>query len=68
MHITYICISYFLIVICANVKEYVEYMAHKLKEEYEKWGLKVNMDKTQYLCTGEETTDLNLGNNEIIKK
>jgi hypothetical protein len=26
----------------------VEYMARKLKEEYEKWGLIINLEKTKY--------------------
>ena len=31
-------------------------MTRKLKEEYEKWGLLTNIEKTLYLCVGEETT------------
>ena len=29
--------------------EDLEYMIRKLKEEYEKWGLKINMEKTKYI-------------------
>lgn len=54
-------------VLCADDKEDLEYMARKLKEEYENWGLQINPDKTKYLCIGEETTNLDLENNEIIK-
>jgi hypothetical protein len=28
----------------------MEYMARKLKEEYEKWGLAINLEKTKYVC------------------
>ena len=28
----------------------MEYMARKLKEEYEKWGLTINLEKTKYVC------------------
>ena len=31
----------------------MEYMARKLKEEYEKWGLAINLGKTKYVCMGE---------------
>jgi hypothetical protein len=27
----------------------MEFMAHKLKEEYEKWGLTINLEKTKYI-------------------
>jgi hypothetical protein len=31
-------------------------MARKLKEEHEKWGLALNLEKTKYECTeGKET-------------
>ena len=43
-------------------------MTRKLKEEYEKLGLLMNVEKTQYLCVGEETTDLILESNERIEK
>jgi hypothetical protein len=28
-------------------------MARKLKEEYEKWRLSINLEKTKYVCVGE---------------
>jgi hypothetical protein len=27
----------------------MEFMARKLKEEYEKWGLTINLEKTKYI-------------------
>ena len=36
----------------------MEYMLRKLLEEYEKWGLKVNLDKTFYMGCGIKTEDL----------
>jgi len=32
----------------------MEFMARKLKEEYEKWRLTMNLEKTKYVCIGEE--------------
>jgi hypothetical protein len=37
-------------VVLAGDKEDLEYMTHKLKETYEKWGLDTNLNKTKYLC------------------
>lgn len=54
-------------VICANDKEHLEYTTRKLKEEYEKWRLEMNMKKTLYLCIGEDSTDLILENNDTIE-
>ena len=42
--------------VLAGDKEDLEYMARKLRETYEKWGLDMNLNKTKYLCTGEHTT------------
>ena len=41
-------------VLLAQDDDDMEYMARKLKEEYEKWGLAVNLEKTKYVCMGEE--------------
>ena len=30
----------------------MEFMARKLKDEYEKWGLTMNLEKTKYICIG----------------
>jgi len=42
-------------------------MARKLKEEYEKWGLTMNLEKTKYMCIGEEKESLKFGSGEEIK-
>ena len=52
-------------VVIARDKEDLEYMGKKLLEEYKKWGLEVNLNKTQYLCIGggkhSEDLDLEVG-------
>jgi len=40
-------------VLFAQDHDYTEYMTRKLKEEYEKWGLIINLGKTKYICMGE---------------
>ena len=45
----------------------MEYMARKLKEEYEKWGLTINLEKTKYVCIGEEGESLKLEGGEEIQ-
>ena len=45
----------------------MEYMARKLKEEYEKWGLAVNLEKTKYVCMGEGKEILKFDGREEIK-
>jgi hypothetical protein len=47
-------------VVIAQDKEDAEYLCRKLKEEYQNWGLTLNMDKTKYLCVGDPTEDLQL--------
>ena len=42
-------------------------MARKLKEEYEKWGLYINIEKTKYLCIGEERENIIFNNGEELK-
>jgi hypothetical protein len=44
-----------------------EFMARKLKEEYEKWGLTMNLGKTKYICIGEEKESLKFDSGEEIK-
>ena len=41
-------------------KEYedLQFIFRKLLEVYEKWGLKINLEKTLYMCCGAETKDL----------
>jgi hypothetical protein len=38
-------------VLLAQDNDDMEYMARKLKEEYEKWGLAINLEK-KYVCIG----------------
>ena len=38
--------------------EDIEYMARKLVEEYEKWGLNINLKKTNYMAIGTDSKDL----------
>lgn len=42
-------------------------MTRKRIEEYTRWGLEVNIDKTEYMCIGEEQKDLALLNGQRIK-
>jgi hypothetical protein len=44
-----------------------EYMARKLKEEYEKWGLATNLEKTKYVCMGVGKETLEFDDREEIK-
>lgn len=53
-------------VVIANDKEDLEYMMRKLIEEYNHWGLSVNIDKTKYLCIGNEASNLDLENGQNI--
>jgi len=41
--------------------------ARKLKEEYEKWGLAINLEKTKYVCMGEGKEILKSDSGEEIK-
>lgn len=54
-------------VLIAQEKEDLEYMTRKLREEYEKAGLYINIDKTKYLCIGEHTNNMQLDNNDTIE-
>ena len=40
-------------VLLAQDHDDMEFMARKLKGEYEKWGLVINLEKTKYVCMGE---------------
>ena len=42
-------------------------MAQKLKEEYEKWGLTMNLERTKYICIGEEKESFKFDSGEEIK-
>ena len=54
-------------VLIAQDHDDIEYMARKLKEEYEKWGLYINIEKTKYLCIGEERENITFNNGEELK-
>lgn len=54
-------------VILASDKNDLEYMARKLQEEYEIWGLEMNTQKTKYLPIGTTNTDyIELENSEEV--
>jgi len=54
-------------VLSAQDHDDMEYMARKLKEGYEKWGLAINSEKTKYVCMGEEKEILKFDGGEEIK-
>jgi hypothetical protein len=54
-------------VLIAQDHDDMEFMARKLKEEYEKWRLTMNLEKTKYICTGEEKESLKFDSGEEIK-
>jgi len=45
----------------------LEYMARRLKEEYEKWGLATNLERTKYVYMGEGKGSLKFDGREEIK-
>ena len=54
--------------VLAQDRDDVEYMARKLKEEYEEWGLTINLEKNEiYMCTGEGKESLKLEGGEEIR-
>lgn len=54
-------------VILAEDGDDVNYMFRKLKEEYTKWGLEINMGKTEYMVIGGQGEDLII-DNDVMKK
>jgi hypothetical protein len=54
-------------VLLAQDHDGMEYMARKLKEEYEKWGLTINLEKTKYVYVGEGKEILKIDGGEEIK-
>ena len=42
----------------------MEFMAQKLKEDYEKWELTMNLEKTKYIHIGEEKESLKFDSGE----
>jgi len=55
-------------VVISQDYEDLEYMTRKLIEQYDKWGLEVNLEKTEYMCIGGEQRDLQLNNGLVIKR
>lgn len=47
-------------VVIANEEEDLDYMFRKLKKEYERWGLNMNLTKTEYLLIGNESEEQDL--------
>jgi hypothetical protein len=54
-------------VLLAHDHDDMEYMTRKLKEEYEKWGLTINLEKTKYVYMGEGREILKFDGGEEIK-
>ena len=54
-------------VVLAGDKEDLEYMTHKLKETYEKFGLDMNLNKTKYLRIGKTHSNLKLNKDSEIE-
>jgi hypothetical protein len=54
-------------VVLAGDKEDLEYITRKLKENYEKWGLDMNLNRTEYLCIGETHSNLKLDKDSEIE-
>lgn len=52
--------------VIANDKDDMEYMVKKLVEEYDKWGLTVNVEKTKYMCIGADAENLTLDDGRQI--
>ncbi|XP_030757829.1 uncharacterized protein LOC115883613 [Sitophilus oryzae] len=45
----------------------LEYMTRNLIEEYEKWGLELNIKKTEYMCISGHQQDLRLATGQVIR-
>lgn len=54
-------------VIFAGDEDDMIYMVNKLMEEYRKWGLNINLQKTEYMCLGKDVGDLILETGKIKK-
>ena len=54
-------------VLIAQDHDDMEFMARKLKEEYEKWRLTINLEKTKYVCIGEEKESLKFDSGQEIQ-
>jgi hypothetical protein len=49
----------------AQSKEDLEYICRKLKKEYFKWGININIAKTKYMSLGTDTNHLAMDNGNI---
>jgi len=54
-------------VVLVGDKEDVEYRTRKLKENYQNWGLDMNLNRTKYLCIGETNSNLKLDKDSEIE-
>ena len=54
-------------IVIAQDHEDLTYMARKLIEKYRKWGLEVNVKKTECMSIGGSAQNIALENNKIIK-
>lgn len=52
-------------IVFAQDEEDMEYMLRKLTEEFEKWGLKLNYQKTEYMCVGREAQNIRIEDVDI---
>ncbi|XP_030764743.1 uncharacterized protein LOC115888980 [Sitophilus oryzae] len=52
-----LCFADDLIILAQDYEELV-YMTRKIIEEYNKWGLEVNLKKTEYMCIGGEQQNI----------
>lgn len=52
-------------VLIAGDEEDISFMTRKLFEEYKKWGLKINFEKSEYLSCGEDAGNLNIEGHQI---
>ncbi|XP_030751615.1 uncharacterized protein LOC115879109 [Sitophilus oryzae] len=47
--------------------EDLECMTRKLNEDYEKWGLELNIKKTEYVCIGRQQQNLRIVTGQVIR-
>lgn len=52
-------------VICAQDEHDAQYMLNKLTDEYAKWGLDINVNKTEYMVVGAKGQNLNVKGQNI---
>ena len=54
-------------VINTVIRENLEKMIEDIRNECNKWGLSMNVNKTKYLCIGEDISNLKIGNDERVE-